>query len=142
MYIRINDVLVNRLASRHSKAASEAYLRRDHAAAQEYSIKAREEWSNAEKLHAKAAKDILAIRNSGNDDWKLDLHGLHATEAVQVLLEHLLKIESRLSGTHSTKPDKSNLKVSLEAEKSDRQQKLSKPRLLEVITGNKRTNLS
>ncbi|XP_076886038.1 uncharacterized protein LOC143535757 [Bidens hawaiensis] len=80
-----------RLASCHSKAASEAYLRKDHAAAHEYSLKAREEWNNAEKLHAKAAKEILTIRNCENDDWKLDLHGLHAMEAVQVLQEHLLK---------------------------------------------------
>ncbi|KAI7756426.1 hypothetical protein M8C21_001385 [Ambrosia artemisiifolia] len=123
-----------RLASRHSKAASEAYLRRDHAAAQEYSLKAREEWSNAAKLHAKAAKEILTIRNCDNDDWKLDLHGLHATEAVQVLLEHLLKIESQLSRAHATKPDKTNFQVGLETDKSDRQQ-ISKPRLLEVITG-------
>ncbi|KAK9063042.1 hypothetical protein SSX86_016912 [Deinandra increscens subsp. villosa] len=140
MHIRINvtylhHALMNRLASRYSKAASEAYLRRDHAAAQEYSLKAREEWSNAEKLNAKAAKEILAIRNYENDDLKLDLHGLHVTEAVQILLEHLMKIESQLSGTHSTKPDKTNLKLSLEAEKSDRQQQSSKPRLLEVITG-------
>ncbi|KAL8240136.1 hypothetical protein R6Q59_013491 [Mikania micrantha] len=127
-------IMAMRLASRHSKAASEAYLRRDHAAAQEYSSKAREEWSNVKKLNAKAAKEILAIRNCENDDWKLDLHGLHATEAVQVLLEHLLKIESQLSGTHSTKFDKTNLKGGLETEKSDRQQ-LSKPKLLEVITG-------
>lgn len=130
-------ILVNRLASRHSKAASDAYLRKDHVAAQEYSLRAREEWNNAEKLHAKAAKEILTIRNCENDDWKLDLHGLHATEAVQVLQEHLLKIESQLS----TKPDKTNVKVCLETEKSERQQ-LSKPRLLEVITGNKHTNLS
>nr|GEU37575.1 hypothetical protein [Tanacetum cinerariifolium] len=108
-----------RLASRHSKAATEAYLRRDHVAAHKFSQKAQQEWSNAEKLHANAAKEILAIRNCENDDWTLDLHGLHATEAVQVLLEHLLKLESQFSGTG----------------KSDRQQQLSRSRLLEVITG-------
>lgn len=123
-----------RLASRHSKAASEAYLRRDHAAAQEFSQKAQQEWHNAEKLNAKAAKEILAIRNSENDEWKLDLHGLHAAEAVHVLLEHLLKIESQVSRNHSTKPDKTNLKVH-STEKSDRPQQLFKPILLEVITG-------
>ncbi|XP_071707180.1 uncharacterized protein [Rutidosis leptorrhynchoides] len=108
-----------RLASRHSKAATEAYFRSDHAAAQELSLKAREEWSNAEKLNAKAAKEILAIRNCENDDWKLDLHGLHASEAVQVLAQHLLKIES-------TKPYK--LKNSVK-------HPLPRPRLLQVITG-------
>ncbi|XP_023738312.1 uncharacterized protein LOC111886307 [Lactuca sativa] len=104
-----------RSASRYSKAAKEAYLRKDHATAHEFSLKAREEWSASEKLNAKAANEILAIRNSENDDWKLDLHGLHASEAVQVLQQHLLKIESHLS----TNP----------------KQQLSKRRLLEVITG-------
>lgn len=147
MYLmhRKEAIRAMRLASRHSKAATEAYLRRDHAAAQEFSAKAEEEWRISEKLNAKAAKEILAIRNCENDDWKLDLHGLHAAEAVEVLLEHLLKIESQVSGTHSKKPDKTNLKVrstqaaSLESvnpetEKSDIQQ-ASRPRLLEVITG-------
>ncbi|KAI3746743.1 hypothetical protein L6452_09182 [Arctium lappa] len=148
MYLmhRKEAIRAMRLASRHSKAATEAYLRRDHAAAQEFSVKAQEEWRTSEKLNANAAKEILAIRNCENDDWKLDLHGLHAAEAVQVLLEHLLKIESQVSRTHSKKPDKTNLKVrstqatSLESvnpgtEKSDIQQQASRPRLLEVITG-------
>lgn len=148
MYLmhRKEAIRAMRLASRHSKVATEAYIRRDHATAQEFSLKAQQEWSNAEMLNAKAAKEILAIRNSENDVWKLDLHGLHATEAVQVLLEHLLKIESQVSGTHSTKPDKTDFKVhstqavsldsvSLESTKRDRQQQLSRPRLLEVITG-------
>ncbi|KVI08124.1 uncharacterized protein LOC112518998 [Cynara cardunculus var. scolymus] len=147
MYLmhRKEAIRAMRLASRHSKAATEAYLRRDHAAVQEFSAKAREEWRTSEKLNAKAAKEILAIRNCKNDDWKLDLHGLHAAEAVQVLLEHLLKIESQVSGTRSKKPDKTNLNVfstqaaSLKSvnpktEKLDAQQ-ASRPRLLEVITG-------
>lgn len=136
MYLvhRKEAIRAMRLASRHSKAATEAYLRRDHAAAQEFSLKAREEWSNAEKLNAKAAKEILAIRNCENDDWKLDLHGLHSAEAVEVLVEHLLKIESQLLGTHSTKTNNFKEFASQETEKSDRQQ-LSRPRLLEVITG-------
>ncbi|CAH1424159.1 unnamed protein product [Lactuca virosa] len=122
MYImhRKEAIKAMRSASRYSKAAKEAYLRRDHATAHEFSLKAREEWSASEKLNAKAANEILAIRNSENDDWKLDLHGLHASEAVQVLQQHLLKIESHVSVTRSTNPNK---------------QQLSKPRLLEVITG-------
>lgn len=140
LYNTMNVPWWNRLASRHSKAATEAYLRSDHAAAQEFSQKAREEWSNAEKLNAKAAKEILAIRNCENDDWKLDLHGLHAAEAVQVLLEHLLKIESQVSGTHSSKPDKTKGSVNQETYKSDKQHQLLRPRLLEVITGNEHAN--
>ncbi|KAF2286710.1 hypothetical protein GH714_023865 [Hevea brasiliensis] len=48
---------------------------------------------DAERLNAKAAKEILSIRNSENNPLKLDLHGLHAAEAVKALQEHLNKIE-------------------------------------------------
>lgn len=108
MYIvhRKEAIRAMRSASRYSKLAKDAYLRRDHKTAQEFSIKAQEEWNASKKLNAKAAKDILVIRNSENDDWKLDLHGLHALEAVQVLQEHLLKVESQVSGTRSVNTDK------------------------------------
>ncbi|GKB41918.1 RNA-directed DNA polymerase, eukaryota, reverse transcriptase zinc-binding domain protein [Tanacetum coccineum] len=69
-------------ASRYSKAATEVYLRRDRVAAHEFCQKAQKEWSNAEKLHTIAAKEILAIRNCENDDWTLDMNGLHATAHV------------------------------------------------------------
>lgn len=48
----------------------------------------------AEKLNNKAADEILHIRNSNNDLWKIDLHGLHAPEAVRALMNHLHMIES------------------------------------------------
>ncbi|CAK9146435.1 unnamed protein product [Ilex paraguariensis] len=44
------------------------------------------------QLHAKAAKEILIVNM-----WKLDLHGLHAMEAVQALEAHLKMIESQVS---------------------------------------------
>ncbi|GKD46190.1 putative SMR domain-containing protein [Tanacetum coccineum] len=76
-----NFILLKRLAeapaaSRHSKAATEVYIRIDHVAAHEYCQKAQQEWSNAKKLHANATKEILAIKNCENDDWTLNLHGL------------------------------------------------------------------
>ncbi|XP_039044916.1 uncharacterized protein LOC120184551 [Hibiscus syriacus] len=37
--------------------------------------------------------------------WKLDLHGLHATEAVQALQEHLRRIETQVSGGRSVSPN-------------------------------------
>nr|GEV32052.1 putative SMR (Small MutS Related) domain-containing protein [Tanacetum cinerariifolium] len=67
------------VASRHSKSTTKAYLRRDHVAAHEFCQKARQKWSNDEKLHTNASKEILAIKNCENDDWTLDMHGLHAT---------------------------------------------------------------
>ncbi|KAK7295260.1 hypothetical protein RJT34_18166 [Clitoria ternatea] len=84
-----------RSASRHSKAASGAFLRGDHFSAQHHSLRAREEWHTAEELNSDAAKKILSIRNNENDMWRLDLHGLHAAEAIQALQEHLSKIESQ-----------------------------------------------
>jgi hypothetical protein len=58
-------------------------------------MRAREEWNNADKLNSEAATKILSIRNSDNDIWRLDLHGLHAAEAVQALQEHLHRIETQ-----------------------------------------------
>ncbi|XP_020519023.1 uncharacterized protein LOC18427756 isoform X2 [Amborella trichopoda] len=85
-----------RVASQHSRAASNAYLRGDHHVAQQLSSKANKEWLKAEQLNAKAAEEILRIRNSENDMWKLDLHGLHASEAVHALEIHLKRIETQL----------------------------------------------
>lgn len=86
---------MNRSASQHSRAATNAFVRGDHFSAQQHSLKAQEEWLAAEQLNLKAANEILNIRNSKNDAWKLDLHGLHAAEAVLALQEHLLKIETQ-----------------------------------------------
>lgn len=83
-----------RAASQHSRVASNAFLRGDHLSAHQYSLRAREEWIAAENLNTKAAEEILCIRNSDNDMSKIDLHGLHASEAVRALREHLHKIES------------------------------------------------
>ncbi|XP_031257003.1 uncharacterized protein LOC116115006 isoform X1 [Pistacia vera] len=95
-----------RSASQHSKAADNAFLRGDHFSAQEHSLKARKEWLIAEKLNSKAAKEILNIRNSDNDMWKLDLHGLHATEAVQALQERLQQIKMPVEMNCSVSPRK------------------------------------
>lgn len=86
---------MNRSASRHSRAAAGAFLKGDHYSAQQHSMKAREEWHAADKLNTEAATKILGIRNNENDIWKLDLHGLHAAEAIQALQGHLYKIESQ-----------------------------------------------
>lgn len=94
-----------RAASNHSRAASNAFVRGDHVSARQLSQQAREEWAEAEKLNAKAAKEILMLKNANNDMSKLDLHGLHAVEAVHALEERLTKIESidRLKMGHSCK---------------------------------------
>lgn len=94
---RKDAVKMTRSAARHSKAASEAYLRGDHLSAQHFSLKAQEEWDAANRLNAQAAKEILTACNGKNDQWTLDLHGLHAKEAVQALQEHLQKIESQVA---------------------------------------------
>ncbi|KAL6843560.1 hypothetical protein ACP4OV_026622 [Aristida adscensionis] len=74
-----------RAATKHSQAASNAFLRGDHAAAKELSLRAQEERAAAEKLNNKAAEEIFRLRNSNNDIWKIDMHGLHASEAIAVL---------------------------------------------------------
>ncbi|CAI0430962.1 unnamed protein product [Linum tenue] len=95
-----------RSASQHSRAATNAFLRKDHISARQHSLKAQADWMAAEKLNSKAAREILSIRNSESHAWKLDLHGLHASEAVQALKEHLHKIETLISLNRAPSPCK------------------------------------
>lgn len=138
-----------RSASRHSRAAANAFRRGDHVSAKQLSVEAKEEWVKAERLNSKAANEILDIRNSNNDLWKLDLHGLHAAEAVQALQEHLWKIETQMPFNRSVSPNRAKTKAgilrspSLESfgcvdnEELDKQRTLSRqrPTSLQVITG-------
>ncbi|CAH2044190.1 unnamed protein product [Thlaspi arvense] len=99
-----------RSASTHSRAAQNAFMRYDHASAKQHSKKARDDWSAAEKLNAEASKKILGITNRNNDTWKLDLHGLHAAEAVQVLQERLQKVEGQFTVNRSVSPSRDRSK--------------------------------
>ncbi|KAL7104693.1 hypothetical protein ACP275_08G261800 [Erythranthe tilingii] len=98
---RKDAIRMTRSASRHSKAANDAYLRGDHTSALRFSLKAQEDWTDAEKLNAKAAKEILTLRNHKNDPWTLDLHGLHSAEAVEALCERLQNVESLVKKTNN-----------------------------------------
>ncbi|KAL3818761.1 hypothetical protein ACJIZ3_004666 [Penstemon smallii] len=128
-----------RSASHHSKAATDAYVRGDHASAHLYSLKAQEEWTAAEKLNAKAAEKILTIRNHNNDPWTLDLHGLHAPEAVEALQERLQKVESLSSSNclAMASVDNKESRTHVKLEKFGRQHPSSgrRSRLLQAITG-------
>ncbi|CAN8264949.1 unnamed protein product [Cochlearia groenlandica] len=101
-----------RSASNHSRAAQNAFMRYDHASAKQHSEKAREDWLEAEKLNAEAAKKIISITNSNNDIWKMDLHGLHAAEAVQMLQERLQEIECQFAVNRSVSPNRGRTKKS------------------------------
>ncbi|GAB2277253.1 hypothetical protein Dimus_011960 [Dionaea muscipula] len=94
---RKDAIKLIRVASRHARASSKAFLDGDHYSARHFSMKAREEWAAAKKLNAKAASEILRIRNEKNGMWKLDLHGLHAVEALEALQERLWMIETQLA---------------------------------------------
>ncbi|EOA20762.1 hypothetical protein CARUB_v10001090mg [Capsella rubella] len=107
---RKDALKVIRSASNHSRAAQNAFHRYDHASAKQHSEKAREDWLTAEKLNAEAAKKIIGITNKDNDIWKLDLHGLHATEAVQALQERLQKIEGQSTVNRSVSPNRGRSK--------------------------------
>ncbi|KAL8047426.1 hypothetical protein ABFX02_08G240500 [Erythranthe guttata] len=97
---RKDAIRMTRSASRHSKAANDAYLRGDHTSALRFSLKTQEDWTDAEKLNAKAAKEILTLRNHKNDPWTLDLHGLHSAEAVEALRERLQNVENLVKKTN------------------------------------------
>ncbi|CAK9153368.1 unnamed protein product [Ilex paraguariensis] len=94
---RQDAFMMTNLACLHSKASRDAYLKGDHLSARVFSQMAQEEKQAAKVLNDKAAKEILRIENCNNDIWQLDLHGLHAMEAVQALEEHLQIIESEAS---------------------------------------------
>ncbi|KAK6238335.1 hypothetical protein QUC31_003804 [Theobroma cacao] len=144
---RKDAIRMMRSASQHSRAASNAFLRGDHVAAQQHSQNAREEWLAAQRLNAKAASEILRIRNSDNDLWKLDLHGLHAAEAVQALHEHLRRLETQVPAGRSVSPNRfkannrivhsSSVETFSSMDKLDKQQTSSRqrPTSLQVITG-------
>ncbi|GLT48360.1 hypothetical protein SLA2020_219910 [Shorea laevis] len=146
---RKDAIKMMRSASHHSRAATNAFLRGDHLSAQQHSLKAREEWLAAQRLNSEAAREILSIRNSENNIWKLDLHGLHAAEAVQALQDHLRKLETNVSISWSVSPKRiryenriahspSVEKLScLEKDNVDNQRKSlrERPTSLQVITG-------
>ncbi|XP_042030937.1 uncharacterized protein LOC121777668 [Salvia splendens] len=140
---RKDAIRMMRSASRHSKSANDAYIRGDHAAAHHFSVKAQQEWAAAEMFNANAAKEILDLRNCKNDPWSLDLHGLHAAEAVKALHEHLMSVESLLSQQGMLKESSVSVAASaqlsgqLEMEKFGRRHPTSRQRitLLQVITG-------
>lgn len=138
-----------RSASNHSRAAQNAFMRKDHVSAKQHSETARADWSTAEKLNAEAANKILGITNRNNDIWKLDLHGLHAAEAVQVLQERLQMIEGRFTVNRSVSPNRGRSKNAaprspsqepcgrLDVEGLDRQRTSSRElrNSLQVVTG-------
>ncbi|KAI3986419.1 hypothetical protein MKX01_037701 [Papaver californicum] len=143
--LRKDAIRATRSAAQHSRAASNAFLRGDHYSAQELSRKAQAEWMAAERLNYKAAQEILSIRNHKNDVWKLDLHGLHASEAVHALKEHLWRIETQIPLTvHPNKVVKpkacspidsvSCLSVAVQTEKEEGITS-QRPGVLQVITG-------
>ncbi|XP_057787304.1 uncharacterized protein LOC131004622 [Salvia miltiorrhiza] len=146
---RKDAIRMMRSASRHSKSANDAYIRGDHAAARHFSLKAQQEWAAAERLNAEAAKEILDVRNCKNDLWTLDLHGLHAAEAVEALHERLMSVESLVSQNRLAAQQgmlkESGMSVAasvqssgqIEMEKFGRQHPTSRQRitLLQVITG-------
>ncbi|XP_042438978.1 uncharacterized protein LOC122024421 [Zingiber officinale] len=115
-----------RAASQHVRAASNAYSRGDHVSARHLSVKAQEEWVAANKLNHKAAEEILLARNSQDDRWKLDLHGLHASEAVKALTQHLHVLESEIRNHHASPTPNPSLQ---------RQSVSQRQSVLQVITG-------
>ncbi|KAK9167801.1 hypothetical protein Scep_002992 [Stephania cephalantha] len=130
-----------RSAAQHSRAASNAYLRGDHFSAKQLSQKAQGDWEVANMLNEKAAAEILSIRNSEVDVWKLDLHGLHASEAVRALQEHLRRIETNVpfnspAPCRMVEPEAGlELSNSVGTMKTQKKQAWQGPRMLQVITG-------
>lgn len=90
---RRDALKMSRASGKHARGAYNAFMGGDYSKAKVLSKQAREERAEAEKMHAEAAKQILQARN-GENLWHLDLHGLHANEAVAALQQRLLEIET------------------------------------------------
>lgn len=109
---RKDALKVSRAREKHALGAYKAFMNGDYSRAKLLSKKAREERVEAERLHAEAAKQIFQIRNSDahRTVWELDLHGLHAGEAVAALSQRLSEIETALPiKTSSREPSASSL---------------------------------
>ncbi|GAQ90278.1 smr (Small MutS Related) domain-containing protein [Klebsormidium nitens] len=91
-------IQISRGRARHAKSAASAFTLGDHARARELSRLAREEGKIARELHAQAAEKILQERNADRlgGIWEIDLHGLHANEAVLALAARLEELEAEL----------------------------------------------
>ncbi|XP_045822334.1 smr domain-containing protein C11H11.03c-like [Trifolium pratense] len=81
------------LATQHFKAAAEAYQTHDHLSAQQHSLAGRENLRVAQEQNQKAAEEIFKFNNRKNKIWRVDLHGLHGSEAVQALQSRLNELE-------------------------------------------------
>lgn len=93
----------------------------------------------AEKLNNKAAEEIFRLRNRNNDIWKIDMHGLHASEAVAALEKHLYMIEFQQPGNNSASTeDLANLEAAYSESTTAEKAVLRRPKqaILHVITGN------
>lgn len=139
-----------RLASQRSRAASNAYMKGDHFSAHQLSKEARELWSASDKLNTKAAKEILLIRNNKSEPWKLDLHGLHASEAICALKEFLLVFEAKKEPNEVTNDESGSSSSSFsmvhgflkDAIGDKHLLSRGKPRNVEIITGEINDSLS
>eukprot|EP00850_Spirogloea_muscicola_P006570 SM000031S11579 [mRNA] locus=s31:423640:425869:- [translate_table: standard] len=94
---------VSRARARHVRSAISAFSMGDHHRARQLAKLALKERHLAEQLHGEAAQKILQARNTSRagGDWELDLHGLHAQEAVQALRQRLAQLEGDLATSSS-----------------------------------------
>eukprot|EP00850_Spirogloea_muscicola_P003436 SM000014S00224 [mRNA] locus=s14:85369:88454:+ [translate_table: standard] len=93
---------VSRARARHVRSAISAFSMGDHHRARQLAKLALKERHLAEQLNGEAAQKILQARNTSRagGDWELDLHGLHAQEAVQAL-SVLAQLEGGLATSSS-----------------------------------------
>ncbi|WJX37674.1 hypothetical protein P8452_25417 [Trifolium repens] len=66
----------------------------DHLSAQQHSRAGHENIRVAQELNLKVAEEIFKFNNRKNKIWRVDLHGLHGSEAIQALQSRLNELES------------------------------------------------
>ncbi|XP_057526191.1 polyadenylate-binding protein-interacting protein 7-like [Amaranthus tricolor] len=84
------------IAKYQSQSFRNACSRGDYSLAKQLCQKSKAAWQAVHKLHAEAANNIFQIKNKKNGIMKIDLHGLHPAEAIEVMRIRLILIETNL----------------------------------------------
>ncbi|KAL4436811.1 hypothetical protein ABPG75_003950 [Micractinium tetrahymenae] len=104
---------LSRRWARAARGAGTAYAAGDHSAARQLAADAQRLRREVLAAHAEAAERIEEANNRGNSLLELDLHGLHATEAVAALQRRLHLLHSLLAdpATAAALPGRPALRV-------------------------------
>eukprot|EP01126_Amoeba_proteus_P039194 TRINITY_DN4119_c0_g1_i5.p1 TRINITY_DN4119_c0_g1~~TRINITY_DN4119_c0_g1_i5.p1 ORF type:complete len:263 (-),score=59.87 TRINITY_DN4119_c0_g1_i5:246-1034(-) len=86
---RKQAILAQKTRDRYFRQAANAYGNGNYVSANELAALGHKWNATTKELHAVAARRIFEFRNKNNGNCKIDLHGLHAREAVEYLVDSI-----------------------------------------------------